>query len=192
MNTGASYSPIEETNLVSKGTGRNYGIELTLERFFSKGYYFLVTTSLFDSKYNGSDGIQRNTAFNTKYVINTLGGKERGVGKKRNFFFLNLKLTTIGGKYLSPIDFQLSQQYRRAVYNESKAFSDKQDEYFRVDLKLSYRKEYKHSTLEVAMDLQNLTNHKNIFDQGYNSRTNNIVTEYQQSFFPVPYVRYTF
>jgi len=61
---------------MNEGTGENYGLEFTLERFFSKGYYVLGTASLFQSTYKGSDGIERSTAFNGQYVLNLLGGKE--------------------------------------------------------------------------------------------------------------------
>ena len=192
LNGGMSFAIEEEDSLVNAGTGRNYGVELTIERFFSKGYYFLVTTSLFDSRYKGSDGIQRNTAFNTRYVLNALAGKEWKVGKNKDYLSVNLKLSTIGGKKLTPIDFEASQQYGRTVYRKSEAFSSSQDPYFRVDLRLAYRMEYTHSTLEFALDLQNLTNQQNVFLQTYNPRTNSVVTQYQQSFFPVPYVRFTF
>ena len=192
INTGVSFGPSDRDYLVNKGTGTNYGVELTLERFFNKGYYFLITTSLFDSKYKGSDGIERNTAYNTQHVVNALAGKEFRVGKNRNFLSLNLKVTSIGGRYLTPLNFTASQQQGQAVYNESKAFSDKQNDYFRTDFRIAYRKEYKKSTLEFALDLQNLTGNQNIFSQTYNPRTNSIVNEYQQGFFPVPFVRYTF
>jgi hypothetical protein len=192
LNTGASFGPLDQDSLVNNGSGRNYGLELTLERFYSKGFYYLLTTSLFDSRYEGSDGIERNTAFNTRFVFNALAGKEWKLGNNGKFLSLNLKLTTIGGKYLTPIDFVKSQQYGRSIYRESEAFSEQQQDYFRTDLKISYRKEYTKSTLEVALDLQNLTNNKNIFSQSYNPRTNSIATQYQQAFFPVPYVRFTF
>lgn len=192
LNTGASFAPSDEDSLVNNGTGRNYGVELTLERFYNKGYYFLITTSLFDSKYEGSDGVLRNTAFNTKYVLNVLAGKEWKLGNSGRFIAVNLKLTTIGGKYLTPIDFDLSQQYGRTIYKNSQAFSEQQDPYFRADVKLSYRREYRKSTLEIAVDLQNVTNQQNVFSQSYNYRTNSIVTQYQQAFFPVPFVRFTF
>jgi hypothetical protein len=177
---------------VNNGSGRNYGIELTLERFYSKGYYYLLTTSLFDSQYKGSDGIERNTAFNTQYVFNALIGKEWKLNNNGKFLSLNLKLTTIGGKYLTPINFAKSQEFGRSIYDESRAFSEQQDAYFRADVKISYRKEYVKSTLEIALDLQNATNNKNVFTQSYNPRTNSVVTQYQQGFFPVPYVRFTF
>lgn len=192
LNTGASFVPSDEDSLINNGTGSNYGIELTLERFFDKGYYFLITSSLFESTYEGSDEIKRNTAFNTQYVLNALAGKEWRVGKKKNYLVLNVKLTTIGGKYLTPIDQQASAALGRTVYDEANAYSVKQDPYFRMDVKISYRKEYKRSTLEAALDLQNVTGNQNIFAQSYNPRTNSIVTQYQQGFFPVPFVRFTF
>lgn len=192
INTGVSFGPSDKVNLINRGTGKNYGVELTLERFFSKGYYFLFTTSLFDSKYKGSDNIERNTAYNTQYVVNALGGKEFRVGRNKNFLSLNLKVTTIGGRYLTPLNFAASQAQGQAVYNESLAFSEKQQPYFRSDFRVAYRKEYKKSTLEFSLDLQNVTGSQNIFTQTYNPRTNSIANQYQQGFFPVPFVRYTF
>jgi hypothetical protein len=193
LNSGASFAPLEEDSLVNKGKGFNYGVELTLERNFNKGFYYLFTTSLFDSRYEGSDGIERNTAFNTHYVVNALAGKEWKVGKtKNNVLVLNIKVSTVGGRYFSPLDENASSLEGEAVYDETKAYSLRQTPYFRTDIKLAYRKEMKKSTLETGVDLQNVTNNQNIFQQQYNRRTNQIVNEYQQGFFPVPFVRYTF
>lgn len=192
LNSGSSFVPDDEDSLVNMGTGRNYGVEVTLEKFFSDNYYFLITGSLFDSKYKGSDGIERNTAFNTGYVLNILGGKEFKLGKKGDVLSLNIKASTVGGRYTTPIDLNLSKQIGNAVFDNSKAFSEQQDNYFRVDFKISYRKEYKNSTLEASLDLQNVSNNKNVFSQGYDPRTNQIYYNYQQGFFPVPMVRFTF
>jgi hypothetical protein len=67
LNAGASFYPTENGDLVNDGKGRNYGIELTVEKSFSKGYYALITGSFYDSKYTGSDGIERKTALNGKF-----------------------------------------------------------------------------------------------------------------------------
>lgn len=192
LNNGGAFGPTETDSLVNKGTGYNYGTELTLERFFNKGYYFLVTTSLFNSRYKGSDGIERNTAFNTNYVFNALAGKEFKLGTKGSVLALNLKMSSVGGRYYTPVDIDRSKVEGRTIYKEDIAFSQKQDAYFRTDLRIAYRKEYRKSTLELAIDFQNLTNHQNIFSQSYDNKTNKVVTTYQQSFFPVPMVRYTF
>jgi outer membrane receptor protein involved in Fe transport len=192
INDGTSFVPSQALNLVNNGTGTNYGLELTLERFFNKGFYYLITGSLFDSKYKGSDGIERNTGFNTKYAANLLVGKEFKLGKKGNVLAFNFKATSVGGKYLTPLDLEKSKLAGMAVYDESKAFSERQPDYFRMDAKIAYRKELKKSTLEFAIDFQNVTNHKNVFLQGYNARNNTISTEYQQGFFPVPMFKFTF
>lgn len=191
INSGISFGPVSKDSLVNRGSGRNYGLEITLERFFHKGYYFLVTSSLFNSTYKGSDGVQRNTAYNTQYVVNLLGGKEWSL-KKGMFFSASVKVTSIGGPYLTPLNLEASQARGYAVYDESDAFSDKQRGYFRTDVKLALRHELKRSTMEFSMDFQNVTNNKNIFAQTYNPRTNSLTTLYQQPFFPVPYFRVTF
>lgn len=192
VNTGADFAPSNVDSLVNNGTATNYGVELTLERFFNKGFYYLLTTSVFDSKYKGSDGVERNTAFNTKYVVNALLGKEFSIGKKGNVLTLNIKVTQSGGKYLTPLDYNKSFDVKEAVYDDTKAYSDLQASYFRTDFKISFRQEHKKFTSEFAVDFQNLTNHKNVFRQSYNPETNKITTEYQQGFFPVPLYRITF
>src|ERR1022692_1470001 len=50
LNYGDGFGVYLPDSLTNKGTGRNYGIEMTLEKFFSSGYYFLFTGSLFDSR----------------------------------------------------------------------------------------------------------------------------------------------
>lgn len=192
LNIGASFIPNDEADLVNSGTGYNYGIEFTLERYFDKGFYLLATGSLFDSRYKASDGVERNTAFNTKYAANLLAGKEFKVGKKGTVLYANIKVTSIGGKYFTPLDFEASRAEGRAKFNSAQAFSEKQDGYFRTDLKIGYRKEYRKSTMEFSVDFQNLTDHKNIFSQGYNKYRNVVSYNYQQGFFPVPTFRYTF
>lgn len=191
LNEGLSFGPPDQDSLTNKGTGYNYGAEITIEHFLDHGFYFLITTSLINSKYKGSDGIERNTAFNTGYVANVLAGKEFSL-RKNSKFGVNIKLSSIGGKYLTPIDIVASQAQGKAVYYKSLAFADKQPDYFRTDLKLSYKREYKKSTMEFSIDLENITNHKNIFDQTYDNRKNQVVNNYQQGFFPVPAFRMTF
>jgi hypothetical protein len=192
LNSGADFGIDNKDSLVNTGSGYNYGAEITIEHFLSKGFYFLITGSLIDSRYKGSDGVERNTAFNTGHVLNVLGGKEFKVGKKGSVLALNIKVSTIGGRYLTPLDLTMSQLAGTAVYLSTDAFSVKQPDYFRTDFRIAYRREFKHSTMEISLDLQNITNHKNVFNQTYDRRTNKIVYNYQQGFFPVPLFRYTF
>lgn len=185
-NNGVSFKPDTTSNLVNNGTGKNYGVELTIEKFFSKGYYALFTSSLYDSKYTASDGIERNTAFNGKYINNILAGKEWKVGNdKRNKFALDFKFTNAGGRYYTPVNLAASQTLGHEQLS-SNAYSSRYSNYFRMDIKLGYTFNSGISKLSqsFSLDLQNVTNHQNVFSQGYDSKLQAISTTYQLGLFP--------
>jgi hypothetical protein len=116
LNAGASFFPNDVSDLINEGTGENYGVELTVERYFSKGFYGLLTGSLYQAKYTASDNIERNTAFNGQYVYNLLVGKEIKVGKdKRNAIMIDLKFTQAGGRFYTPVDLVQSQAANEQV-----------------------------------------------------------------------------
>jgi hypothetical protein len=188
LNAGASFFPNDKSNLINKGTGVNYGAELTIEKFFSKGYYILMTGTIYESKYKGSDGVEHNTAFNGNYVYNVLGGKDFKIGKeKRNVFSLGVKMTQAGGRYFTPVDLEASQAANAQVLQgDDKAFSQRNPDFFRLDVKTGFTFNSKKSKLSqtLSFDIQNVTNNKNVFAQRYNPLTNKINTAYQIGFFP--------
>jgi hypothetical protein len=182
-------------SLVNDGTGYNTGIEFTLEKFFSKGYYGLFTGSFFDSKYTASDGVERNSPFNNGYVVNLLGGKEFKVGRlRKNIFFIDTRFTTSGGRYYTPVDLEASQQTGFEVLQDEFTYNSQYDSYFRWDLKFGIKlnsKEKKRSH-QVYLDLQNVTANENVFARRYNRQTNNIDQVNQIGFFPDFGYRYQF
>ena len=184
LNTGASFKTDLEDNLTNAGTGQNYGVELTIEKFFSKGYYALFTSSLYNSKYKGSDGVEHNTAFNGKYVVNVLAGKEWTISN-RNKFSLDFKYTNAGGRAYTPIDLTASNAAGREVLSTD-AYSAFYDNYFRMDLKAGYTINSAKRKLSqtISLDVQNVTNHKNVFSQSYNGGSKSIQTTYQLGLFP--------
>ena len=187
LNVGEDFGFPTVGYLVNKGAGRNYGFELTIEKFFSKGYYTLLTGSLFQSKYKGSDGIERNSAFNNNYVSNVLAGKEFLIGKgKRNAITVDMKWTMAGGRNYTPIDLQASVQQGREIRFYELAYTERYDPYFRLDFKIGYRANMlkKKFSQQFYLDFQNITNHQNVFIQRYNSSTRRINTVYQIGFFP--------
>lgn len=188
LNTGSSFYPNNQSNLTNTGTGTNYGIELTVEKFYSKGYYGLITATLYDSKYKGSDGVEHNTAFNSKYVFNILAGKEFKLGAaKRNTFFTDIKVTSAGGRYFTPVDLVASQMaHEQVLKGDAYAFSERNPTYFRMDFKTGFTynsKKHKRSH-SFFFDVQNVTNHKNVFAVRYNPINNSMNTAYQIGLFP--------
>ena len=191
VNAGADFNNPSIDSLVNNGTGTNYGVELTLEKFYSKGYYYLITASLFDSKYKGSDGVERNTAFNGNYTYNALAGKEFNINKK-SLISIDAKITYAGGKREVPIDIDASRIQGSAVYIESKAYETKLKDYFRTDVKFSYKRNGRKITQEFSVDVQNITGNKNIFQRTYDPLKQNLRTEYQIGLFVIPQYRILF
>ena len=187
LNAGADFVFPERGSLVNAGTGRNYGVELTLDRSFRDNWYLLATGSLFESRYTGSDGIERNTAFNNRFVGNLLGGKEWPFGAgSRHRFTINTKLTGSGGRYYSPVDLVASREQEVDVRDESDPYSERYAGYFRWDLKFGVQLNARSRKFSQSffVDLQNLTNRENIFQERYNPVTGRVNTAYQSGFFP--------
>ncbi|MCC7246516.1 MAG: TonB-dependent receptor plug domain-containing protein, partial [Saprospiraceae bacterium] len=187
LNTGADFVFPEKNNLVNEGTGYNTGLELTVEKFFNRDWYSLITVSLYDSKYKGSDDISRNTAFNGRYVFNVLAGKEFKLGKSgRRVFTLDTKFTTAGGRPYTPVDLAARAQAGREVLIEKEAYSLRLDDYLRWDVKMGVRMNSAKRKLSQTffLDFQNVTNNQNIFAVNYNKVRNEIGKTYQIGFFP--------
>lgn len=191
VNAGGSFHQDRVENLINNGLARNYGTEITLERYLENNYYFLFTTSLFDSKYKASDELWRNTVFNTNYVVNALGGYEILLNEKMSIDF-NLRLVSSGGKRNRFIDLPQSIATGETVYDDSKAFSEKGEAYFRLDGRIAFKMNGKKATQEWALDITNMTNHKNVYSSYYNNKTQSIAYIYQQAFYPMFLYRINF
>lgn len=180
---GADFYEVIDDSLVNKGKGRNYGIELTLEKYFSDNYYFLLTTSLFNSKYLASDNIWRNTVYNSNFVFNALGGYEIELPKQQTLT-INANVVYAGGLRNIPIDLEKSIIEGYTVYDYDNAYKDKNPDFFKANIKLLYRVNKKKISYEYGIELTNITNRKNIWRQIYDAETQTIKTDYQMGIMP--------
>lgn len=153
--------------LVNAGKGRNYGVEFTLEKFFSRHYYFLLNASLFESKYTPLDGVERNTPFNSNYLVNFLCGKEfPNLGKKHNRTLgVNAKVFVGGGRKIIPLrrDAQGNLAVnveKNQVWDYSRAFTTSLDDPYQIQLSASYKWQKTRATHEIFLNLDNLTHHR--------------------------------
>jgi hypothetical protein len=200
LNQGSDFGVQLTDSMVNKGTGRNYGVEITFERFLNKGFYYLNTLSLYRSFYNDNLGNEHPTAFDSRYALNILGGKEfyfaEGVSKKgkssKNSLTVDAKFMLNGGKRYTPINVHQTQVQGEIVYNNAEINSKQYDNYQRIDFRIAYRSQTKKVTQEWGVDIQNITNHKNVFQQTYDTNKNEYKTTYQTGILPVGIYRIIF
>jgi hypothetical protein len=160
--------------LVNDGKGRNYGIDVTLERYLNKGYYYLLTGSLFDSRYTGGDGVWRNTRQNRNFIFNALGGKEWKMGnQQQNMLHASLRLTLQGSERFIPVDEAASITSQKIIYDYARAYKTRLTPEFISHFTIGYKMNRKTLAHEIALKVINATSYKE-FDGNYyyNYRTN--------------------
>ncbi len=185
LNQGDEFTFTDEDSLYNGGTGRNIGAEITVEKFLDKGWYTLITSSFFDSKYKGSDGIQRNSIFNGNIVTNFLVGKEWTVGKANNSFAIDARIVYAGNKRFIPIDLESSVATGQEILIYDEAYDERLPHYFRADLKFTYRKQGKKVSQEWALDIQNITDRNNVLYQSYSNVAQNVSYTTQLGIWPM-------
>ena len=171
--------------LVNQGKGRNIGVDFTLEQYLTKGFYFMVTASIFDSKYKGGDRIWRDTRYDRNFLFNFLTGKEWQTGKnKANVFGLNVRLSYQGGDHYVPVDLAASVAAKDVVYDGSNAFLPQLPAAFTTYFTAIYKINRKKVAHEISLKVINATMYKEFENFRYNYVKNTVDMQTQMIFIP--------
>ena len=193
VNLGSTYynGTEDKDSLVNEGLGKNYGIELTLEKYLSKNWYFLMTGSLFGSRYKPSDGVWRNTKYASNYAVNGLLGFEYPLSK-RSSIDVNFRLVWSGGIRSLYVNKEASSAAGIVIYDDAKAYSERYRDYIKADTKVTFKYDMRDVTAEFGVDLINLTDRNNIYSKTFNPKTGKTSYTYQQGFLPTAMLRGVF
>jgi hypothetical protein len=179
------YDLVDKNPLVSKGKGKNYGIDLSLERPFNNHYFFMTNLSLFQSKYTDAAGATYHSRYDRNYMLNLLGGKEwQSASNPNKTVGINAKLLTSGGLRTSPLDLEASRATGKEQYLAGQYFTQHGPAYFRFDVSAYIRKDRKRSTHTLSLEIQNITNRENFQSYYFDKRTGQQKTRHQLGIFP--------
>ena len=172
--------------LASRGRGQNYGLEFTLDRYWNDQFYLLSTLSLYQSTYKPSDGIWRNTRYNSNTSFTFLLGKEWTFKTKRpSSLGLDMKLISGGGVRVTPIDLPKSILQKTTVLVPSQIYGEKLKSIFRLDVQMEWKLQYSKMTGSFILGVQNALNTKNRVSQRYDASSGRIVYSYLLGRIPV-------
>jgi hypothetical protein len=173
----------------NSGTGENYGVDFTLEKFMHNGFYYMFTASLFRLNYVGGDDVERDARYNKNYVLNMLGGKEWQVGRNdKNLLSANARLVMMGGDRISPVDADATYLAKEIIFDETQAFSDQKPDNFHLHLGLVYRKNKpKHASI-WSVQLINIVGSEEFYGYKYNIQTDQI--ENDEELIMLPQISY--
>ena len=192
---GTSYSLINlrralylNKALVNNTKGRNYGIDLTLERFLGDNYYYLITGSIFKSEYKAGDNVWRNTRYNKGFVLNALFGKEFYFANNRKVLDVNARVSVTRGERYSPILESQSVAAKRVIFDESRAFSEQFRTLTYADLTVNYRINHRKSSSVFSFQMKNVLGAPIYIDHNYNYQTGQI--EFSKATLVIPNISY--
>ena len=172
--------------LTNKGTGRNYGLDITFEKYFTHLYYFMITGSLYNSLFTPADGIEYNTTFNGHYIFNALAGKEWNFGSKKNTTLgLNFRFLYRGGMRYRGVDLAASNAASEAVYIKSENYTNITKDVYNIDCGVSFKRNRKKYSWTITLDLDNLTSQNNIIGMKYNVYTGTVKNTYDLLLLPI-------
>ncbi len=169
---------------ISEGEGRNYGVNLTLEKKFSQGYYAILAANFSYSQYKVLDNIWRSTQNDARFFNVLTGGREINL---RNNQTLQLNARIFFGegiRYILP-DTAATLAQDRLVLNTELGWAGRPNYYFRTDIRVAYRKNFKKTSFVASLDIQNASNHKNQRDVQYNEKENFLYKRYQSGLTPL-------
>ena len=178
------FNYIEEP-LVNEGNTRNYGADITLEQFMSRGFYGQVNGSLFKSEYRGLDKKWRNQLHDRGYMVKVLGGKEWMLGKrKQNMLNVSVKYTMQGGLRHTPIDVDAMRANVAAgiinaqpIYKEDEAMTLQFDPSSILDLTVSYKINCKKVSHTIAFEGVNILQYQTPYAVHYDLGTGELRTD---------------
>jgi outer membrane receptor protein involved in Fe transport len=172
--------------LANRGRGQNYGLEFTLDRYWNDQFYLLSTLSLYQSTYKPSDGIWRDTRYNSNTSFTFLLGKEWTFKTKRpSSLGLDLKLISGGGVRVTPIDLPKSILQKTTVLVPSRIYGEKMKSIFRLDVQMEWKLQYTKMTGSFILGVQNALNTKNRISQRFDAATGRIAYSYLLGRIPV-------
>ena len=193
------FNYIEEP-LVNEGNTRNYGADITLEHYMSRGFYGQVNGSLFKSEYRGLDKKWRNQLYDRGYMVKVLGGKEWMIGKrKQDVFNVSVKYTLQGGLRHTPIDVDAMRANVEAgiindqpIYKEDEAMTLQFDPTSILDLTVSYKINRKNVGHTIAFEGVNILQHETPYAVHYDLGTGQLRVDKSGISLPNIYYRIDF
>ncbi|MBX3045069.1 MAG: TonB-dependent receptor [Candidatus Kapabacteria bacterium] len=192
LNAGANFGSVFTSNaLESAGLGKTYGAELSLIKNFTDGYYITATASYVRQEYRGSDRVWRSGAFDNQYIFNILGGYEWVISPTFTLEFA-VRYTHAGGAPYTPIDVERSLRDNTTRYIDSEAFSLRNPDYSRFDLRIDFRHNLNNMSIISYFSVENLFVKQNVLMSVWDGSNQEVKQVYQLGFFPIGGVRIEF
>jgi hypothetical protein len=165
-NQGSVYGAIGNEQVTSTGQGRAYGFELFLQQKFTKSYFLTASYTFFKSEFTGSTDTYAPSAWDNRHLVSVIFGK-----KFKNGYELGVKYRLAGGAPYTPYDMTSSQlnyvTLGTGSFDYTQLNSQRLPVFNQLDIRIDKKINFKKSSLDFFLDIQNVTNAKSYSQQLY-------------------------
>lgn len=176
------WDEIPTQRMANDGKGRNYGVEAYVEKRFYGDLYFMLSGSYYESQFL-ANGKYYDTRFNGNFTSSFLAGKEWV--KSQRAFGVHVRVLYTGGLRQPPIDTFTSSLVGTTIFDVNSGYLTQYPNYFRTDLRVSWRKNKPSYTRTLSIDVQNLTGYENVGNAYYDTYLKTTNIRYQVGIIPV-------
>ncbi|WP_353718274.1 TonB-dependent receptor [Dyadobacter sp. 676] len=173
-----------DVRLYNQGTGRNYGLEATFQKYLASQFYLLVSGSLYKATYTDYLGLRHDSRFDGGHTFSVTTGREFKA-RHGGLWGVNAKILWLGGFRDRPIDAAYAAYLKQTIYVYQADYSVKMKDYFRPDLRIYWKKGRVKFNRTLAIDLQNVSGTKNEAYRYFDTRQKRVVVQKQLGLIPV-------
>jgi hypothetical protein len=170
-NLGSAYGAIGNEAVTSIGEGRAYGFELFLQQKFTKSYFLTASYTFFKSEFTGANGKYAPSAWDNRHLLSVIFGK-----KFKNGYELGVKYRLAGGAPYTPYDTTASRlnyvTTGTGTFDYAQINSQRLPIFNQLDIRIDKKINFKKSSLDFFLDIQNVTNAKSYSQDLYSFQRN--------------------
>lgn len=170
-NSGVEFGQIGAEPIQSDGKGRAYGFEIFAQQKLTRNSFFTISYTLFESKFTGTDGVYRPAAWDNRNLFSAIYGR-----KLRNDWEIGVKFRYAGASPYTPFDLEASRlnylSIGEGVLDYNLVNSQRLHPFTQLDLRVDKRWNFRKLTIDVFLDIQNLTNSRSTGSLSYTFERN--------------------
>lgn len=155
-NQGGGFGVVGNGPAISNSEGRSYGAEFLYEQKLFKGFYGIVSYTLFWSQFKDVNDKFVSSSWDTRHIISMTGGKKF----KRNWE-IGLRYRIQGGTPFTPYDLAASSSFARfnpsapGILDFNRINSERTGWFHSADIRVTKKWYFKKFSFELYLDVQN-------------------------------------
>jgi hypothetical protein len=151
-NLGADFSVLGNEPVASVGLGRTYGVEVLLQKKFTKNFYGILAYTLYKSEFTGFDTeVYRPSTWDNGTLLTFTGGYKFG-----NNWEVSARVRYIGETPISPVNQTATlENYPAIILDYDRLGEIRLSSFNQTDIRIDKKWNLKGFTLDIFIEFQN-------------------------------------